>query len=273
MRSAGAVDNRADVDGHVERSISTRASVRFVVAWVRQTAKALALTTLEGGHGDLGRVEDAVRRRSIGRSAAAAPTRANALDQGDRRRNIPALGHMRAEGDAMTISARHGVVGLTIAAVLVTAACTDPAAPPTTTTAAPTTATPVTTMSTTTAADPQLAGAEAAVMELWRLVDALGADPKRSLDELTVVARDQSLDTWRELLTSQRRRGYTQTGRISIVRQRRHRGRASSPSTRASTSAGPTSSTRTASPWSLTTALPKCATPPWSSKALTERST
>ena len=37
------------------------------------------------------------------------------------------------------------------------------------------------------------------------------------MDELTTVARDQSLETWRELLTSQRRRGYRQTGSISIV--------------------------------------------------------
>ena len=116
----------------------------------------------------------------------------------------------------MTIYARRGVVGLAIAAVLATAACTDPAAPPTTTTAAPPIGTPTTTSSTT-AADPQLAGAEAAVAELWGLVDALGADPKRSLDELTTVARDQSLETWRELLTSQRRRGYRQTGGISVV--------------------------------------------------------
>ena len=42
----------------------------------------------------------------------------------------------------MTISARRGVVGLAIAAVLTTAACTDPAAPPTATTAPPPTATP-----------------------------------------------------------------------------------------------------------------------------------
>ena len=116
----------------------------------------------------------------------------------------------------MTIHARRGAVGLAIATILATAACTDPAAPPTTTTAAPPIGTPTTTTSTT-AADPQLAGAEAAVAKLWALVDALGADPQRSLDELTTVARDQSLETWRELLTSQRRKGYRQTGSISVV--------------------------------------------------------
>lgn len=44
------------------------------------------------------------------------------------RRNIPALGHMRPEGDVMTIHARRAVVGFAIAAVLATAAwdcCTD----------------------------------------------------------------------------------------------------------------------------------------------------
>ena len=116
----------------------------------------------------------------------------------------------------MTIHARRAVVGVAIAAVLATAACTNPAAPPRTTSAAPTSTTPPTS-TTTTAADPQLDNAEATVAKLWGLVDALGADPRRSLDELTSVARDQSLETWRELLTSQRRRGYRQTGSISVV--------------------------------------------------------
>ncbi len=116
----------------------------------------------------------------------------------------------------MTIHARRAVVGLAIAAVLATAACTDPAAPPTTTTAAPPIGTPTTTTSTT-AVDPQLAGAEAAVAKLWALVDALGADPQRSLDELTSVARDQSLETWRELLTQRRRQGHRQIGSTTIV--------------------------------------------------------
>ena len=117
----------------------------------------------------------------------------------------------------MTISARHGVVGLAIAAILATAACTDPAASPTTATAPPPTATPTTTTSSTTAADPELAGAESAVAKLWGLVDVLGADPKRSLDELTTVARDQSLETWRELLTQRRRQGHRQIGSTSVV--------------------------------------------------------
>ena len=117
----------------------------------------------------------------------------------------------------MTIHARRGVVGLAIAAVLATAACANPVAPPATTTAAPTSTTPPTTTSSTTAADPQLAGAEATVAKFWALVDALGADPQRSLDELTTVARDQSLETWRELLTQRRRQGHRQIGNTSIV--------------------------------------------------------
>ena len=116
----------------------------------------------------------------------------------------------------MTIHARRGVIGLAIAAVLATGACTDPAAPPRTTTVAPTsTTTP--TSATTTAVDPQLAGAEAAVAKLWGLIDLLGADPKRSLDELTTVARDQSLEAWRELLTQRRRQGHRQIGSTTIV--------------------------------------------------------
>ncbi|MDC5698063.1 hypothetical protein OO014_12410 [Intrasporangium calvum] len=117
----------------------------------------------------------------------------------------------------MTIHARRAVVGVAIAAFLATAACSNPEAPSGTTTAPPPTATPTAMTTSTTAADPQLAGAEAAVARLWGLVDALGAAPKRSLDELTTVARDQSLEMWRELLTSQRRKGYRQTGSISVV--------------------------------------------------------
>lgn len=117
----------------------------------------------------------------------------------------------------MTIHARHSVIGLAIAAVLATAACTSPTPPSTTTTAAPSSTTPPTLTTTTTAADPQLVDAEAAVAKLWALVDALGADPQRSLDELTSVARDQSLETWRELLTQRRRQGHRQIGSTSIV--------------------------------------------------------
>ena len=63
----------------------------------------------------------------------------------------------------------------------------------------------------------QLSADGAAVAKLWGLVDALGADPKRSLDELTTVARDQSLETWRELLTQRRRQGHRQIGGTSIL--------------------------------------------------------
>lgn len=115
----------------------------------------------------------------------------------------------------MTISARNGVAVLALGAALALTGCTDPAAPPTTPTSSAAISTPA--PPTSTAADPQLASAEAAVSTLWGLVDALGADPQRSLDELTTVARDQTLETWRELLTSQRRQGLKQTGTISMV--------------------------------------------------------
>ena len=118
----------------------------------------------------------------------------------------------------MTTSARNGVLVLALALGL--AGCSDPATPPVTSSPSPATSTPAQSTSTTSAADPQLAGAEAAVSTLWGLVDALGADPKRSLDELTTVARDQTLETWRELLTGQRRQGLKQTGTISIVSSR-----------------------------------------------------
>ena len=117
----------------------------------------------------------------------------------------------------MTISARNWSAVLALGAALALTGCTNPAPPPATSTSPAATSTPAPPTSTSPAADPQLAGAEAAVSTLWGLVDALGADPKRSLDELTTVARDQALETWRELLTSQRRQGLRQIGNILIV--------------------------------------------------------
>ncbi|EWT06808.1 hypothetical protein N864_16710 [Intrasporangium chromatireducens Q5-1] len=75
----------------------------------------------------------------------------------------------------------------------------------------------MTSSSSPTETDPQLAGAQAVVRAFWSRVDALGADPKRSLDELTSVARGQTLETWRELLTQRRRQAHRQVGRTSIV--------------------------------------------------------
>ncbi|WP_148236451.1 hypothetical protein [Intrasporangium calvum] len=132
--------------------------------------------------------------------------------------NILALGQMRPEGDAMTSNARTGVIGLAIVAVLATGGCTDQGLPPATTSSPSATGTtPITTSTTMTAQDPELAAAEATVEKLWKLVDALGADKQRSLDELNTVARDQTLEIWRELLTKRRREAIRQTGSTSIV--------------------------------------------------------
>lgn len=117
----------------------------------------------------------------------------------------------------MTIRSRSGVAGVAIAAVLTTAACTEAATPPVTTSPATATSTATPATTSTTPTDPHLAGAEAAVESFWSLVDALGADPRKSLNELTTVSRAQTLETWRELLTNQRRRAYRQIGSISIV--------------------------------------------------------
>ncbi|ADU46875.1 hypothetical protein [Intrasporangium calvum] len=118
----------------------------------------------------------------------------------------------------MTSNARTGVIGLAIVAVLATGGCTDQGLPPATTSSPSATGTtPITTSTTMTAQDPELAAAEATVEKLWKLVDALGADKQRSLDELNTVARDQTLEIWRELLTKRRREAIRQTGSTSIV--------------------------------------------------------
>lgn len=118
----------------------------------------------------------------------------------------------------MTTSVRGGLVGLALMAVLSSAACNDPApVPPTMTATPPTTTSATSPPSSTTPADPRLSAAEAVVGRFWSLVNALGADPRKSLDQLTTVARGQTFESWRDLLTQRRRQGYVQVGSISIV--------------------------------------------------------
>lgn len=118
----------------------------------------------------------------------------------------------------MTTSVRGGLVGLALISALTMAACNDPAPAPATTTS-PTTGTTSSTSSSssTTQSDPQVASAEAVVQKFWGVVNSLGTDPTKSLDELTTVARGQTLETWRELLTQRRRQGHRQVGSISMV--------------------------------------------------------
>ncbi len=116
----------------------------------------------------------------------------------------------------MIHSARNCAVGLALVAV-VTAACTDPASTPGPTTSIPTVSVPTTTERPTTPADPRLASAEETVTRFSNLLDLLGADPMRSLDELTTVSRGQTLETWRDMLTNQRRRGQKQIGTVAIT--------------------------------------------------------
>lgn len=118
----------------------------------------------------------------------------------------------------MTTSVRGGLVGLVLMAALTMAACSDPSPTPATTTSPTTGATSSTpSPSSTTQTDPQLAGAETAVARFSDVMDSLAADPQKSLDGLATVSRGASLKTARELLTSQRRQGYKQTGTVSIV--------------------------------------------------------
>jgi hypothetical protein len=118
----------------------------------------------------------------------------------------------------MATCVRAGFIGLAMVAVLAAAACNQqgPAPPTKITMTTPSTSTRAS-PSSTTRADPHLSSVEATVARFWGLVDALGADPKRSLDELTTVARGQTLETWRELLTQRRRQAHKQIGTTAIV--------------------------------------------------------
>lgn len=118
----------------------------------------------------------------------------------------------------MATCVRGGFIGLAMVAVLTVAACNEQDPVPATTTAVTTTSTTTTpSPSSTTEADPQLAHSEAAVRNFSHVVDILAADPQTRLDELATVSRGESLETARDLLTNQRRRGYKQIGTVSIV--------------------------------------------------------
>jgi len=134
------------------------------------------------------------------------------------KKHFRALGLLRDLKEMpMTTRARTVAVAVAMATVLTVAACTDPVQAPPATSTSPGITTRTSTPTSTTPADPKLAGAEEVVAKFWALVDALGADNKRSLDELNLLSRNQTLETWRELLTVQRRQGLKQTGTVSFV--------------------------------------------------------
>ena len=124
----------------------------------------------------------------------------------------------------MTTRSRSGAVGLTVtlAAVVLTSGCNDPEAPATTSTTSTTSAPASTTSATSSAtsltpAEKDLKSAEETIGRYWAVLDELAADPKKSLNQVATVARDQAADQSRIELGTLQAKGWTQVGQ-SVVR-------------------------------------------------------
>ena len=125
----------------------------------------------------------------------------------------------------MTTRSRIRAVGLavTLAAVSLTSACSDPEPPATTSTTSatftPTSTTTSTTSSPTslTPAENDLKSAEDTIGLYWSVLDELAAHPKKSLNQVATVARDQAAEQSRIELGTLQSKGWTQVGQ-SVVR-------------------------------------------------------
>lgn len=123
----------------------------------------------------------------------------------------------------MTTRSRSRAVGLTVtlAAVVLTSACNDPE-PPATTSTTSTTSTPTSTTSATssptslTPAEKDLKSAEETIGRYWGVLDELAADPKKSLNQVATVARDQAAIQARNTLGTYQAKGWTLVGRTIV---------------------------------------------------------
>lgn len=92
----------------------------------------------------------------------------------------------------------------------------DPTASPTATSVTPTVAPTTPTPTALTPEEEDLRGAEQAVVALVAMIDQLGQDSTRRLDELYTVSRDQTVDTWIQILNLRRVNGQTQIGESAL---------------------------------------------------------
>ena len=115
------------------------------------------------------------------------------------------------------------VASLALAAITATSACAanDPKPSPSATTSAPSTATTPTPSSTSLSpAEKDAKDAKDAaqtITRFWAVLDELASDPKRSLDSLAAVSRDQAIAQWRSNLTTYRRNGWKQVGDSTVL--------------------------------------------------------
>jgi hypothetical protein len=104
---------------------------------------------------------------------------------------------------------------LALAAITATSACTanDIKPTPSTTTSVTSTATTSTPSSTSLSpAEQDAKDAAQTITRFWGVLDELASDPKKSLDKLAAVSRDQAIAQWRSNLTTYRRSGWKQVG-------------------------------------------------------------
>ena len=108
------------------------------------------------------------------------------------------------------------VAAVAVLATLLVTGCDqgtgEPTPSPTATSATPTVAPTTPTPTALTPEEEDLRGAEQAVVALVALTDQLGQDFTRRLDELYTVSRDQTVDTWIQILNLRRVNGQTQIG-------------------------------------------------------------
>ena len=107
-----------------------------------------------------------------------------------------------------------------LAAVVLTSACNDPKPTPSTSTTTPSTTTAATTTTSTpplTPAQKDLKSAEAAVVNYWKVFDELAADPKKSLNLVNTVARDQAAAQTRVRLGTYQAKGWRLVGTTVVV--------------------------------------------------------
>lgn len=122
----------------------------------------------------------------------------------------------------MTNRSRERAIGLAaaLAAVVLTSACNDPQPPArtsTTSTATPTSTSSVTSSLTSlTPAEKDLKSAEETIGRYWGVLDELAADPKKSLNQVATVARDQAANQSRIELGTLQAQGWTQVGRAVV---------------------------------------------------------
>jgi hypothetical protein len=117
--------------------------------------------------------------------------------------------------------ARAIAAAATLAAAVLTSACNDPAPTPSLSTS--TTATTSSSTTTTTSppglspAEKDLKAAADTISRYWEVLDELAADPKKSLNLVATVARDQAANQSRIELGTLQAREWTQVGESVVV--------------------------------------------------------